>query len=346
MKGRSIALDLVEGQPAAALIEDGVLEDLFLPPKDAGKPLPGTIFRGIPDRPLKGQGGVILRLPDGLYGYLRGAKGLRPGQPILVQVTGYAEPGKAVPVTRKLLFKSRFSIVTPDAPGLNISRQVRDEEARARLSDLAAHGMAGSSAGLILRSAAEDADPEVIAADIADMRDLAERVLKEAEAPGTDRLLDGPDAHQLAWRDWPTPDIADDREGSFCDHGVLEAIAALRHPRLELPADASAMIEPTTALVAVDVNTGADLSMAAGLKANIALARALPRALRCRGLGGQITLDLAPMPKGQRQAWEQTLRAAFRRDGVDTVMAGWTPLGHYELQRKRDRLPLSECHLP
>ncbi len=346
MKGRTIALDRVRGQPAAAQIEDGVLEDLILPPRDAERTLPGTIFRGIPDRPLKGQGGVILRLPDGQSGYLRGAKGLRPGQPILVQVTGHAEAGKAVPVTRKLLFKSRFAIITPDAPGLNISRQVRDDETRARLAVLAEQGMAGSSAGLILRSAAENADDAMIAADISAMRQLAETVLAEGNAPGTARLVDGPNAHQQAWRDWPAPDSADDREGSFADHGVLDAIAALRHPRLALPAGAWAMIEPTTALVAIDVNTGSDLSMSAGLKANLALARELPRALRCRGLGGQITIDLAPMPKAQRQAWEQTLRAAFRRDTIDTALAGWTPLGHYELQRKRDRLPLSECHLP
>jgi ribonuclease G len=61
-----------------------------------------------------------------------------------------------------------------------------------------------------------------------------------------------------------------------------------------------------------------------------------------RGLGGQITVDLAPMPKKERRTFEASLRAAFRSDDVDTVLAGWTPLGHFELQRKRARLPLSE----
>jgi len=78
------------------------------------------------------------------------------------------------------------------------------------------------------------------------------------------------------------------------------------------------------------------------LKANIALARLLPRQLRVRGLGGQITLDLAPMPKKDRRQFEQILKAAFRADPVETSLAGWTPLGHYELQRKRERRPLQE----
>jgi hypothetical protein len=94
--------------------------------------------------------------------------------------------------------------------------------------------------------------------------------------------------------------------------------------------------------VAVDVNTGGDMSLAAGLKANIALARDLPRQLRLRGLGGQITLDLAPMPKKERRGFETVLNRAFRQDGAEVVLAGWTPLGHFEIQKKRDRRPLAQ----
>ncbi|WP_417809935.1 ribonuclease E/G, partial [Thioclava sp.] len=61
---------------------------------------------------------------------------------------------------------------------------------------------------------------------------------------------------------------------------------------------------------------------------------------RLRGLGGQITLDLAPMPKKDRKQFEISLRSAFRADPIETSLVGWTPLGHYELQRKRERLPV------
>ncbi len=101
------------------------------------------------------------------------------------------------------------------------------------------------------------------------------------------------------------------------------------------------LIEPTRALVAVDVNTGPDTSPAAGLKANIAAARDLPRQLRLRGLGGQVVIDFAPMPKRDRHILDQVLKAAFKAEG-ETNLAGWTTLGLYELTRKRDRLALSE----
>ncbi|MFY8146463.1 MAG: ribonuclease G, partial [Rhodobacter sp.] len=121
MKGRVIAFDTLRGRPAAALIADGRLEDFLIDPADDA-PVPGAIYRGIVDRPMKGQGGVFVRLPDGATGFLRQVSGLAPGQPVLVQVSGAAEPGKAVPVTARLLFKSRYAILTPDAPGLNVSR--------------------------------------------------------------------------------------------------------------------------------------------------------------------------------------------------------------------------------
>lgn len=337
MKGRQILLDHVEGREAAALMVDGVLHDFLI---DGDAPRPGTIYRAVTDRPVKGQGGVFLKTPDG-SAYLRGVKGIGQGEMLHVQVTGYAEPGKAIPVTHKLLFKSRYAIVTPDAPGLNLSRSIRDDDLRDALLELAHEGMEGSTMGLILRSASAEADPDEVAEDIAAMRQLAEDVTGDT-VDGPELLVTGDGPHVLAWRDWVEPaDVVTDA-GSFESHGVMDGLDAARSARVSLGEGASLFVEATRALIAVDVNTGADGSFSAGLRANLACARVLPIALRVRGLGGQITVDLAPMPKKERRTFEAALRSALRGDDVDTVMAGWTPLGHYELQRKRARLPLSE----
>ncbi|WP_298497853.1 ribonuclease E/G [uncultured Maritimibacter sp.] len=340
MKGTVIALDEVKGRKAAALIVDGKLDDFLIDPVDEAGPVPGAIYRATCDRPMKGQGGMFLRLPDGQKGFLRAAKGLAPGQPLLVQTTGWSEEGKAPSVTPKVLFKSRYAIVTPEAPGINISRSVKDDEDRVRLLEIAHEVMEATDFGLIVRSEASHGSDDDVAADIAAMRDLAIAVMSDAEGREPELLVDGADAHDIAWRDWPTPEVLDDRDGSFERHNVDDMIHTLASPRVGLGADGFAYIEPTRALVAVDVNTGGDNSPAAGLKSNIALAKDLPRQLRCRGLGGQITLDLAPMGKKDRRTFEQALKSAFRRDPVETVLAGWTPLGHFELQRKRDRLPV------
>ncbi len=335
MKGRVVALGRLAGHEAAALMEDGQLSDLLV---DNDQPRPGTIYRAVIERPVKGQGGLFVRTPDG-NGFLRQVKGLSAGGTVLVQVTGYAEPGKAIPVTAKVLFKSRYAIVTPGAPGINVSRAIQDDDLQDRLTLLGKDGMAGEEHGLILRSACAGADEDAIAEDIARMAELARAVMADTKGR-PEKLVEGPGPHELAWRDWPEPEIWDEDETAFADHGVLDALDALQSPREDLPGGASLYVEPTRALVAVDVNAGGDTSPAASVKANMAAARALPRALRLRGLGGQVVLDLAPMPKKDRKTFEAALRAAFRRDTVETALVGWTPLGHYELQRKRDRLPL------
>lgn len=342
MKGRVVILDELQGRKAAALMVDGRLGDILIDADD-DSPQPGAIYRAVADRPMKGQGGLTLTLGDGAKGYLRQARGIAPGARMIVQVSGNAEPGKATPVTPKPLFKSRYAIVTPTAPGLNISRRIKDEAERDRLLEIAHDTMGADGHGLILRSAAAEVDGDALAEDIAAMRDLAAAVMGD-DAGDPERLLDAPNAHHLAWRDWsePDPDQVVEGQGSFAEQGVLEAVDEVLSPRVALSGGASAFVEPTRALVAVDVNTGADMSLAAGLKANLALARDLPRQLRLRGLGGQIVLDLAPMPKKERRGFETALGRAFRQDGAEVVLAGWTPMGHFEVQKKRDRRPLAQ----
>ncbi len=330
MKGIQIILGTANGQDAAALIEDGILQDLLV---DADAPLPGTIYRAKAVRPVKGQGGMFLDTPDG-SAFWRGAKGAAPGDLCLVQVTGYAEAGKAIPVTGKVLLKGRFVIATPGAPGINISRSIRDDEARVAARDAVEHLAAElGDIGLILRSSCADAPPEDIASEAGSLVATTQALLAD-KSNAVETLLDGPDIEEQIWRDWP---IATFERGD-----VTEFVEVAASDVCTLAGSASMSVEPTRAFVAVDVNTGNDTSPAAGLKANIAAARNLPRILRLKGLGGQVVVDFAPMPKKDRRGLEAALRAAFRADDIETALVGWTPMGHYELNRKRARAPLHE----
>ena len=338
MKGRLVVHGQYEGRKAAALLVDGRLDDLLIDPPAGGAPLPGTVYLAVADRPMKGQGGQILRLPGGASAFLRNSPGLSPGKPIAVQVTGYAEVGKAIPVTTKLIFKGRFAILTPGALGVNVSRQIKDEDRRTALVDAVAQANP-TVAGVILRSAAEFADNADIISEISELGLQVVSVI-EGKDQSPAALLTGPDAHTYSRLEWVEEAGIDANQTAFADHGIDEMIAGMRSPFLQLAGGASAWIEPTRALVAVDVNTGSDTSPAAGLKANIAMCKDLPRHLRCRGLGGQIVIDFAPFAKRDRRQIEQTLRTALRADPIETALVGWTPLGHFELQRKRERLAI------
>ena len=340
MKGSQVLFDQIAGKGAAARIVDGCLDDLLIdPPEDRLRP--GAIYRAKVGRPMKGQGGIILETPDGTV-FLRQSKGLSQGDTVLVQTTTFAEPGKATPAALKLLLKSRFCLLTPGAAGRNLSKAIRDEERRVELQEIIHSIALPEGTGLVVRTAAENADDGEIADDLTALADLTASLMSEPREGAPEKLLEGPTASEMALRDWPHPDVFEDTPGCFAEVGVDDMIDDLRRPLVRFP-DGSMFVEATRALVAVDVNTGGNTNVAAGLAANIAALRALPRALRLRGLGGQIVLDTAPMAKRDRSRVEDAARAAFRADRIETSFVGWTPLGHMEYLRKRERLPLKEA---
>jgi Ribonuclease G/E len=336
MRGREVRVEaLARGGDIAALVVDGRLEDLLIDPDPADpSPRPEAIFRGVVSRPMKGIGGVMLDLGRGQTGFLRTQKPPRAGTSLLAQIGGWAEPGKAPVVSDRPLLKGRAVILTPGAPGRNIARSLRDPERRAALAEIAAAEMAGApeDLGLILRSITETLPDDEIIAEIRALR--AEMATLSPTGPAGE-VRAAPGAAAEAAREWLAPGERP-REGLG---DLWDAVAALAEPRVTL-VSGFMMVEPTRALVAVDVNTGGDTSPAAALKANLAAARDLPRQLRLRGLGGQITVDFAPLMKSERPMVEKALTAALRADGIDTTLAGWTPLGHLELLRRRTRRPL------
>jgi ribonuclease G len=343
-KGRIVVLDEVNGKPAAALLVNGQIHDLLIE-ADNNLPKPEAIYRGRTTLPMKGQNGIILDIGNGQKAFLRNAKGIPQGTQMTVQVATHAEIGKATPVVNKLIFKSRYCIVTPDAPGLNIARSIKDDEERDRLLEIVHEVSTNRSTeyGLIIRSSAMDIDADAISDDIKAMYDLADNVMSQTSGDPA-LIMPAPTAEMKAWRDWvnPDPDEVIKEINSFETMGIWDHIEKLKHSKSKLPNGASMIIEPTSAFVAVDVNTGNDFSLSAGLKANLAVAKELPNQLSLRGLGGQIIIDFAPSPKKDRKLIETALNSSFRKGKIDTVVVGWTTLGNFELQRKRERIPLSE----
>lgn len=387
-------------RPAAALVVGGELEDLVVdPPAGCTRPRVGEIHGARVVRKGAKAAGAFLDLGAGRTGFLRDGREVREGEALAVQVSGQPEPGKAVPVTTRLLHKRRLLILTPGAPGINVSRQVDGAE-RARLEAavtaaaapfldahaagldaaddtpagrrralMAERGRLMAESGVIVRTAAEGAPPGVLAASLEAL--LAERA--EVAARLATGARDGPwtaaDAWTLALRDWcaPAPDRILADEGAlaaarasdemadpaladrlrpaggdpFDQIGLWERIDALLDAEVALPGGGSMLVEATAALVAVDVNTGGDFAPDAGLRANLAAVRLLMRELRLRGLGGQVVVDFAPMAKKDRRRLEEAMKSALRHDTIETIAHGWTTMGLYELQRKRERRPLT-----
>ena len=166
-----------------------------------------------------------------------------------------------------------------------------------------------------------DIDADAISDDINAMYDLADNVMSQTSGDPA-LLMPAPTAEMKAWRNWvnPDPDEVIKETNSFETMGIWDHIEKLKHSKSKLPNGASMIIEPTSAFVAVDVNTGNDFSLSAGLKANLAVAKELPNQLSLRGLGGQIIIDFAPSPKKDRKLIETALNSSFRKGKIDTVV--------------------------
>ena len=162
MKGRVILIDMPKERASqAALLVDGRLKDLLLDPPDGDTtPAPDEIYWAKVDRLVPKMGGAFVKLTPEHQGFLREAKGLREGDQLPTYVSVFAEPGKAIPVSRHLLFKSRWLILTPGRPGVNVSRSIRDPQERERLSKCVAEPE--ENCGIIVRTAARGIGEEML----------------------------------------------------------------------------------------------------------------------------------------------------------------------------------------
>jgi Ribonuclease G/E len=131
------------------------------------------------------------------------------------------------------------------------------------------------------------------------------------------------------------------------DDGLADEIAALSQQELLLPGGMRASVQPTPALVAIDLDMGAATEgrlpkPAAQLAANLGAVPELARQIRLRNLCGAILIDLAGMSSKRRALLGPALTGALSADPLRPRFLGFTALGLAEIVRPRVHPPLHE----
>ena len=295
---------------------------------------------------------------------------LRSGQAVVVQVKAEAVAAKGPTLAMDVSLPGRFLVHAPFRRGVTVSKRfgagaVREGLIR-RLQALAA------GEGWIARSGCEAVTDDTLLAAEADAlaamwRDLESRAGRGGQPgcllPATDaarRAVTGHGPRPLAriWVEAPTtwfdpfadwcaavaPDLLPGLErvtgGLFDRHDLEGQIAALGGPQVPLAGGGNLVIEPTEALVAIDVNGG---ERGNPLAVNLEAAAEVARQLRLRNLGGIIVVDFLSMTRradGERLL--AALAAAVRDDPVQTEVYGLSRLGLVELTRARRGPALAE----
>jgi hypothetical protein len=131
------------------------------------------------------------------------------------------------------------------------------------------------------------------------------------------------------------------------DDELEDATAALGAEQVTLPGGGQMRVQPTAALVAIDIDTAGALPAtgrknAAHAGFNASLIPALAREIRLRNLSGAILMDFAGMPARRRASLAAPLGVALAADPVETRLLGFTGLGLAEIVRRRVHPPLHE----
>jgi ribonuclease G len=127
------------------------------------------------------------------------------------------------------------------------------------------------------------------------------------------------------------------------DKAEIEAeIRDLFKRRCDLPSGGYLIIEPTEALVSIDVNSGRFVGKKdpekTSLKTNLEAAREIARQLRLRDVGGIIVCDFIDMEtRSNRDKVLQELRTHLGRDRARTKALAVSELGLVEMTRQRVR---------
>jgi ribonuclease E len=304
---------------------------------------------------------------------------LRPGQEVMVQVLKEGMREKGAALTTFIGLPGRYLVYTPNSERSGVSRKIEDADKRHALRDIL-HSLLGEDdpGGVIIRTAGIDRPAADLKRDLAALKKewkaIQERFaatkkagLVHQEASSIVRVLrdyftenieevwvDSPDAYQeaLGYFKAQLPKFQKRLRlyvgdlSIFSAHNIEDQIEALGSSRVPLKSGGSIVIEPTEAMVAIDVNSGrsnqeSDIEDTA-LRTNLEAAEEVARQLRLRNLGGLIVVDFIDMFQAKNRAKVRDALIEFlKQDKARTTVGTISQFGLLEMSRQRIDMEIS-----
>jgi ribonuclease E len=301
-------------------------------------------------------------------------------QILLVQVVKEERGNKGAALTTYLSLAGRYCVLMPNAGrGGGISRKITNAADRKRMRDMLSELEVPHGMGVILRTAGlERSNPEIkrdydylirlwdnireitlkstAPALIYEEGNLIKRSIRDLYGKDIeDLLIEGEDAYENA-RDFMRQlmpshakkiQLYRDPIPLFHRYQVETQLDAMHSPVVQLKSGAYIVINPTEALVAIDVNSGRATKERnieeTALRTNIEAAEEIARQLRLRDLAGLIVIDFIDMEDQRHQAQvERRLKEAMRSDRARIQIGRISAFGLLELSRQRLRPSLLE----
>jgi ribonuclease E len=303
---------------------------------------------------------------------------IKKGQEILVQIVKETTGTKGASVTTYLSLPGRFLVLMPGSDSHGISRKIENEEERAKLRTMMNSLTIPEGIGYIIRTASESITKTALNKDLRYLLRLWNETKKRGQAAISPALIyKDQDIIAKVLRDYYSPDIqeilVDTKEtqkqvlgflkllpakqrktnvrlhqGSrpiFNQYGVEDQIEQIYQPVVKLPSGGSIVINPTEALVAIDVNSGRtakDKNFAETIfLANMEAAKELARQLRLRDLGGLIVVDFIDMRNARHiREVQKEVKASMKRDRAKVDISRISRFGLMQISRQKLGRPI------
>ncbi|HEX8361326.1 MAG TPA: Rne/Rng family ribonuclease [Longimicrobium sp.] len=299
---------------------------------------------------------------------------VKKGQDLVVQVSKEPISTKGPRVTANISLPGRFLVYMPGSDHVGVSRKIEDKEERARLRALAREILPEKAGGVIVRTVGEELTRETFEREMRSLMSTWKNIQKKAaksRAPapvhreakltsGIIRDLFSQKVDSLvvdqqsvydevrAYLEQVDPTLVErvhlytDPVPLFDARELESEIRDAFQRRVNLPSGGYIIVEPTEALVSIDVNTGRYTGKKDPektiLKTNVDAAREIARQLRLRDMGGIIVCDFIDMESKQnREKVLQELRTHLARDRARTKAFQVSELGLIEMTRQRVR---------
>ena len=303
---------------------------------------------------------------------------IKKGQEILVQVVKETTGTKGASVTTYLSLPGRFLVLMPGSDSHGISRKIENEEERAKLRTMMNSLNIPEGIGYIIRTASKNITKTALNKDLRYLLRLWNETKKRGQKAISPALIyKDQDIIAKVLRDYYSSDIqeilVDTKEtqkqvldflkllpskqrktnvrlhqGSrpiFNQYGVEEQIEQIYQPVVKLPSGGSIVINPTEALVAIDVNSGRtakDKNFAETIfLANMEAATELARQLRLRDLGGLIVVDFIDMRNARHiREVQKEVKASMKRDRAKVDISRISRFGLMQISRQKLGRPI------
>ena len=300
---------------------------------------------------------------------------IKPGQVVLIQVIKEERGQKGAALTTFISLAGKYLVLMPNTPkGGGISRKIFNSSDRQKIRIILNEIMIPTSMGVIVRTAGANKTKNEIEKDfqntlktweeirdkaldsnapslVYEEGDIIKRTLRDTYDNETKNIyIEGNEAYQKAkkfMKELMPKNVKNIKKYRgkiplFHDANIEKELNNIFEPTVKLKSGGYIVINPTEALVSIDINSGQSTKQIniekTALNTNLEAAQEIAHQIKLRDLSGLIVIDFIDMMNFyNRRTVEKKMRESIRKDRARIQIGKISNFGLLEMTRQRLR---------